>query len=575
MTMLTMQQTMHMTRRALLAGTVLLILIGLLPGRSSAQVTPERLLDAAQEPHNWLTYSGTYSSERHSTLSQITRDNVADLEMKWVFQSQTSHAFQATPLVVDGIMYLTQPPNDVVALDAKTGRVFWVYEHIPSPDARPCCGFSNRGLAIHGDTLLMGTIDAMVVAVDARSGGPLWKTQIADPSHGYAVTHAPLVVKDKVIVGTAGGDMGIRGFIAAYDVATGEEAWRFYTIPAPGEPGHETWERCRPGMENCDPDAWQTGGGAIWLTGSYDPETNLTFWGVGNPGPDYSYYQRPGDNLYASSVVALDADTGELDWHFQFTPGDRYDYDAVQIPVLVDLEGTGGPIKAMLWANRNGFFYVLDRVTGRFLTGTPFVQVNWAEGLDDIGTPVQTPQGPDRPTYPGKQGGTNWYSPSYSPTTGLMYFSTWEGYATIFDSAPVEYTPGQSYTGSRNRSLVKGVPEPPAIGRGPINTWTREVGHGSVLAFNPVTGKKVWQWETYDVQCSGILTTATDLLFVGGREGYFQALDARTGDLLWRAVPGGNALAAPITYAVDGQQYVAIASGHSLFVFGLPVEGAL
>ena len=566
--------TIHMTRRAILAGAVLSILIGLLPGRSSAQVTPERLLDAAQEPQNWLTYSGTYSSERHSTLSQITRDNVSDLEMKWVFQSRTSHAFQATPLVVDGVMYLTQPPNDVVALDARTGRVFWVYEHAPSPNARPCCGFSNRGLAIHGDTLLMGTIDAMVVAVDARSGGPLWKTQIADPSYGYAITHAPLVVKDKVIVGTAGGDMGIRGFIAAYDVATGEEAWRFYTIPAPGEPGHETWQQCRPDMENCDPDAWKTGGGAVWLTGSYDPDTNLTFWGVGNPGPDYAYYQRPGDNLYASSVVALDADTGELDWHFQFTPGDRYDFDAVQIPVLVDFEVTGGTVKAMLWANRNGYFYVLDRVTGRFLTGRPFVRINWSEGLDDSGSPIQTPQGSDRPTYPGKQGGTNWYSPSYSPTTGLMYFSTWEEYATVFDSAPVEYTPGQSYTGSRNRSLVKGVPEPPAIGRGPINTWTREVGHGSVLAFNPVTGEKPWQWETYDVQCSGILTTATDLLFVGGREGYFQALDARTGDLLWRAVPGGNALAAPITYAVDGQQYVAIASGHSLFVFGLRSDGA-
>ena len=559
--------TMPLIRLAMLP--VVVTVIGLLPTTSSGQVTPERLLNAAEEPHNWLTYSGTYSSERHSTLSQITPDNVADLEMKWVFQSRTSHYFQATPLVVDGVMYLTQPPNDVVALDARTGRVFWVYEHVPSPDARPCCGFSNRGLAIHGDTLLMGTIDAKVVAVDARSGGPLWKVQVADPSHGYAITHAPLVVKDKVIVGMSGGDMGIRGFIAAYNVATGEEEWRFHTIPAPGEPGHETWEPCRPDMENCDPDAWKTGGGAVWLTGSYDPGTNLTFWGVGNPGPDYAYYQRPGDNLYASSVVALNADTGELVWYFQFTPGDRYDYDAVQIPVLVDLEAGEVTVKAMLWANRNGFFYVLDRVTGRFLNGRPFVRVNWAEALDDTGTPVQTPQGPDRPTYPGKQGGTNWYSPSYSPHTGLMYFSTWEGYATIFDSAPVEYTPGQSYTGSRNRSLVRGVPEPPAIGRGHINTWTREVGHGSVLAYNPVTGEKVWQWETYDVQNGGILTTATDLLFVGGREGYFQALDTRTGDLLWRAVTGGNTLAAPITYAVDGQQYVAIASGHSLFVFGL------
>ena len=516
---------------------------------------------------NWLTYSGAYASHRYSTLDQIDQSNVKDLEMKWVFQSRTTMNFQATPLVVDGVMYLTQPPNDVVALDARTGRVFWVYEHVNAPDATG--GRANRGLAIRGDTLFMGTIDAMVVAVDAKSGGPLWQVQVADASAGYSINHAPLVVKDKVIVGMSGGDRGIRGFIVAYEADTGAEAWRFYTIPAPGEPGHETWEPCTPDMENCDPEAWKTGGGAVWLTGSYDPETNLTFWGVGNPGPDYSYYQRPGDNLYASSVVALDADTGELAWYFQFTPGDRYDYDAVQIPVLVDLDVNGGTVKAMLWANRNGFFYILDRVTGRFLTGNPFVTVNWASGLDDSGGAIQTPQGPGVPTYPGKQGGTNWYSPSYSPRTGLMYFSIWEGYATVFDSAPVEYTPGQLFTGSRNRSPVPGVPEPPAVGRGHVNTWTKDVGHGAVLAFDPLTGDKVWKWETYDVINSGILTTATDLLFVGGREGYFQALNARDGDLLWRAVTGGNTLAAPITYAVNNQQYVAIASGHSLFVFGL------
>ena len=223
----------------------------------------------------------------------------------------------------------------------------------------------------------------------------------------------------------------------------------------------------------------------------------------------------------------------------------------------------------MLWANRNGFFYILDRVTGRFLTGRPFSEINWASGLDDSGSPIQTPQGPNAPTYPGKQGATNWYSPSYSPRTGLMYLSTWEGYATVFDSAPVEYTPGQPYTGSRNRSLVRGVPEPPAVGRGHINTWTKEVGSGAVLAVNPLTGENVWKWETYDVINSGVLTTATDLVFVGSREGYFQALDAHSGKLLWRAITGGNTLAAPITYDVNGQQLVSIASGHALFVFGL------
>ena len=540
------------SRRSLVALTACALL---LPAAAAAQVTPERLVNAAAEPHNWLTYSGTYASQRHSTLDRITPGNVGDLEMKWVFQSRTSHHFQATPLVVDGVMYLTQPPNDVVALDARTGRVFWIYEHVPSPDARPCCGFSNRGLAIAGDTLLMGTVDAMVVAVDARSGGPLWKTQVADPTYSYAITHAPLVVDDKVIVGTSGGDMGIRGFIAAYDVETGEEAWRFYTIPGPGEPGHETWEPCTPEMEHCDPDAWRTGGAAVWLTGSYDPETNLTFWGVGNPGPDYAWYQRPGDNLYASSVVALDADSGELAWYFQFTPGDRYDYDAVQIPVLVDLDVSGTTVKAMLWANRNGFFYILDRVTGRFLTGNPFTRINWAEGLDDSGTPIQTPQGPDRPTYPGKQGGTNWYSPSYSPRTGLMYFSTWENYATVFDSAPVEYTPGQLYTGQPQPQ--PGAGRAGAAGRGPRarqHLDRRRSGRARCSPSTRSAARRLWQWETYDVMNSGVLTTATDLLFVGGREGYFQALDARTGELLWRAVTGGNTLAAPITYEVGGEQ---------------------
>ena len=551
-------------RSAVVLTGLVLILVGVLPASAPGQVTFERLLNAADEPHNWLTYSGTYASQRHSTLSQVTRDNVADLGLKWVFQTRRALNFQATPLVVDGVMYLTQPPNDVVALDARTGRVFWVYEHVPSRG-----GGSNRGLAIHGDTLLMGTVDAMLVAVDAKSGGPLWQEQVADPALAYSIRHAPLVVKDTVIVGTSGGDQGVRGFLAAYDVRTGNEIWRFYTIPAPGEPGSETWEACTPDLPDCDPDAWMRGGGAVWLTGSYDPETNLTFWGVGNPGPNYSYYQRPGDNLYASSVVALDADTGELAWHFQFTPGDRYDYDALQIPVLVDLDIGGGTVKAMLWANRNGFFYILDRVTGRFLRGQAFSRVNWASGLDDSGRPIQTPQGPDAPTYPGKQGATNWYSPSYSPRTGLLYLSTWENYATIFDSAAVEYRPGQLYTGSRNRSLVRGVPEPPEVGRGHINTWTSEVGSGAVIAYDPLTGETVWKWETYDVINSGVLTTATDLVFVGSREGFFQALDAHTGEVLWRAITGGNTLAAPIAYDVDRQQLVAVASGHALFVFGL------
>ena len=401
---------------------ILLGVLILVPGSVGAQVTWDRLLNAEDEPHNWLTYSGAHSSTRHSLLDQITPSNADDLELKWVFQARSLENFTSTPLVVDGIMYVTQAPNDVVALDAKTGRIFWVFEHVPSRSARPCCGRVNRGVAILGDTLFMATIDAQLVAIDAISGSLIWQTAVGEPEKGYAMTLAPLIVKDKVIVGVAGGELGIRGYIAAYDAATGDEVWRFYTIPGPGEPGHETWEG----------DAWEHGGAPVWLTGSYDPDTNQTFWGVGNPGPDWNPGQRPGDNLYSDCVVALDADTGELQWYFQFTPNDAYDYDAVQVPVLVDVETeTGGTIKAMFWANRNGFFYALDRTTGRFLNGSPFVEVNWAEGLDDSGRPVQTPQPPGAITYPGTSGGTNWYSPSYSPNTGLFYLSAWENYGSI------------------------------------------------------------------------------------------------------------------------------------------------
>src|SRR5262245_4316518 len=291
-----------------------------------AQVSYDRMLRASNEPNNWLTYSGGYMSQRYSLLRGIDRSNVKNLELKWILPNQVFGAWQSTPLVVDGIMYLTQRPNDVLAVDAKTGRVFWLYRHAVSPDARVCCGSNNRGLAILGDTLVLATLDAHLVAIDAKSGRPVWNVAVADPKLGYSMTMAPLVVKDKVLIGTGGGEYGIQGFIAAYDAKSGKEVWRFHTIPGPGEPGHETWNG----------DAWKTGGGSIWVTPSYDPELNLTYWGVGNPGPDWNPDQRPGDNLYTDSVVALDADTGALKWHYQFTPNDGYDYDSVQIAVLAD-----------------------------------------------------------------------------------------------------------------------------------------------------------------------------------------------------------------------------------------------
>ena len=388
----------------------------------------------------------------------------------------------------------------------------------------------------------------------------------------YSFTLAPLAVKDKVIIGTAGGDRGVRGFIAAFDAATGEEAWRFHTIPGPGEAGHETWEPCPPNPTTyCDPEAWQHGGGSVWLTGSYDPELNLTYWGVGNPGPDFYREQRPGDNLYTNSVVALDADTGELRWHFQFTPDDPYDYDAVQIPVLADIERNNTEFKVMLWANRNGFFYVLNRETGRFLTGRAFIQLNWAEGLDDSGRPIETPQPPGAPTYPGVQGATNWYSPSYSPRTELFYISAWENYSTIFAGAPQDYVAGQRFVGTdTSRRRDPDAPPPvPGLTRGPINSWTDAVGNGAVLALDALTGEERWRYRLTDVISSGILTTATDLLFTGARSGYFQALDARDGGLLWRASLGGLMVNGPMSYEVDGKQYVAAIAGSSLSTFAL------
>jgi alcohol dehydrogenase (cytochrome c) len=541
--------------------TAALLVVVLAGYAAHAQVTSNRLLRAADEPHNWLTYSGTYSSQRHSLLRQIDAVNVGRLELKWMLPNQVFGAWQSTPLVVDGIMYLTQRPNDVLAVDAKTGRVFWLYRHTVSPDARACCGSNNRGVAILGDTLFLATLDARLIAIDAVTGRAIWNVAVADPKAGYSMTMAPLAVKDKVLVGVGGGEYGIRGFIAAYDARTGKEAWRFHTIPGPGEPGHETWKN----------NAWKTGGGSIWLTPSYDPALNLTYWGVGNPGPDWNPDQRPGDNLYSDSVVALDADTGALKWHFQFTPNDAYDYDSVQIPLLADLNWRGTPTKTMLWANRNGYFYVLDRTNGRFLHGSPFVKVNWASGLDEKGRPIQTPQPEGAPTWPGNQGGTNWYSPSYSPRTGLFYVSVWEGYASIFRKEPQEYAPGRNFAGGGHRVLTP-VPDAPTvrIGRpGLVNTWTDAVGNGAVLAIDPLTGQQRWRFRQFDVTDSGILTTATDLLFTGGREGYFHALDARTGALLWKASLGGQIVMGPITYAVGGKQYVSVISGNSLVTFGL------
>jgi alcohol dehydrogenase (cytochrome c) len=532
-----------------------------LSGPITAQVSFERILGAADEPENWLTYNGGYSSQRYSRLDQVNAANVENLELKWMLQNQVFGAWQSNPIIVDGIMYVTERPNSVMAVDAITGRVFWKYRHVPAENALVCCGANNRGVAVLGDMVYMGTLDARLVALDRINGKPLWDVEVGDVNLAYSVTMAPLAVKDKIIVGVGGGEFGIRGYVTAFDAETGEQAWKTYTIPGPGEPNHDSWEG----------DDWEHGGAPVWITGSYDPDLNLTYWGVGNPGPDWNAGQRPGDNLYSDSAIALDADTGELKWYFQFTPNDAYDYDSVQVPVLADIDWQGQPTKVMMWANRNGYFYVLDRVTGKFLLGEPYVRVNWSSGLDANGRPIPTPQPEGMPTFPGNQGGTNWDPPSYSPQTGLFYFSAWKDYATIYRSEESEYRPGRAFLGG-GFSVLAPVEGAPTIGIGrtnPINNWTDEVGHATLKAMEPHTGEAVWEYDQYDVSDSGMLTTASNLLFTGGREGYFHAIDASNGELLWRVNLGGQIVMAPVTFMVDGVQYLSVISGNAMATFAL------
>ena len=534
-----------------------ILLSAALISAAHAQVSFDRLVKAQQEPQNWLTYNGNLHSTHFSGLTQINAGNVANLDLKWVSQAQSLEKYEATPLVVDGVMYITEPPNTVVAIDARTGRLFWEYEH-PMPETTyVCCGNINRGVAILGDTIFLGTLDAQLVALDAATGRKKWQTKVADYTHGYAITVAPLVVKDKVIVGPAGGERGISGFLAAYDAKTGKEVWKFHTIAQPGEPGHETWAG----------DSWKTGGASVWVTGSYDADLNLVYWGIGNPGPDWNPTARPGANLYADCVVALDADTGKLKWFYQFTPNDEWDFDSVQVPVLADLNWKGAARKTMLWGNRNGFFYTLDRSSGQYLRGNAFVKQTWAVGIDENGKPIKapgkSPQLSGNDVYPGVQGGTNWYSPSFSPRTGLFYVSAWEDYHTSYFTFDQDYEPGKSFTGGTARGPI------PSLKNGRFIKWSPDWGYGVVRALNPATGEKVWDYKMRDVSDSGLLTTASDLLFSGNREGYFFALDAKTGKELWKRYLGAQVSASPVTYSIDGAQYVSVAAGNSMFTFGL------
>ncbi len=548
-----MKRTLLLTLAAafLIAASILAQGPGALPQREAPapNVGFDRLLKATQEPQNWLTYGGALTSQRYSLLTQITPANAKDLELKWVFQSRSLEKHEVTPIVINGIMYTIQSPNDVIALDAATGKTIWTYSHKPDPAARNCCGKLTRGVAVLGDKVFLAAFDARMIAIDAKTGKELWNTPAADPKEGYAFTHAPLVIKDKVIAGTAGGEFGVRGFIAAWDVNTGKEVWRFNTVPGPGEPGHETWSG----------DSWKHGGAPIWVTGSYDPDLNLTYWGTGNPGPDWDGNGRLGDNLYSCSVIALNPDTGKLQWYYQFSPHNEFDWDSTQTPVLADIDWQGRTRKVMLWANRNGMFYVIDRITGEFMKGQPFVKTNWATGFDPKGRPIPAPG--IVPTkegtlvYPGNQGGTNWYPPSYSPHTGLFYIPTWENSSTTYikGEEPPEFHEGQNFSGLFPRGGQRG-----------------DDTYGAVRAIDPKTGEKKWDYRQNAPSTeAGILTTASDVLFSGSRDGSFYALDARDGKMLWQTNLGPSVQAGPMSYSVNGKQYVSIMVGSSLFTFGL------
>lgn len=529
----------------------LLCLSSLLAASIAAQQTPsgpvtyDRIVHADREPQNWLTYMGDYGGVRHRTLDQINTRNVKDLRLEWIFQTGVPGAFETVPLVVDGVMYITAGEANAFALDAKSGRQLWRYKYPLEKDAKLCCGTVNRGLAILGDQLFMLTPDAHVISLDARTGKLLWNTEMGSTKQSYGATAAPLVVRDKVIVGVGGGEFGIRGFVDAYNIKDGSRAWRFWTIPAPGEPGSETWKA---------PDSYKNGGGATWMSGTYDPGLNLIYWGIGNPGPDLYGEARPGDNLYSASVVALDADTGKRKWHFQFTPHDTHDWDACETPMLLDMEWQGKPRKLMFQANRNAFFYVLDRETGEFLMGKPFARQSWAKGLDAKGRPIEnsniTPSPDGTRVCPGLAGAANWMAPSYNPQTSLFYFPVREQ-CDVFFSAPPVYVEGKPYWGS----VFRGV--------------TEEREWGLLKALDPKTGETKWEFRYNRAPWAGTLSTSGGLIFSGDEDGYLMAFDAQNGQNLWKMNTGNRLVTAPITYVVEGRQYVTMPSGAAVLTFAL------
>lgn len=520
-------------------------------------LTYERLLKAKAEPHNWLMYWGDYQGTHYSPLSHIAPNNIRRLKAAWSFPVLGGNSvLQATPLVVDGIMYTTGSgnPATVTALDARTGRQIWRWtrqQKIVNPyEINPFA----RGVSILGNRLFLGTLDGFLVSLDARSGQLLWEVQVLDTMDGSSITSPPLVLKDMVVTGMTGGEYATRGFLDAYDAATGKRRWRFYTIPEPGEFGNDTWKG----------DSWKTGGGPTWLPGTYDPDLNLIYWAVGNPAPEFDRTARGEmENLFTNSVVALEADTGKMKWHYQFTPDDGHDWDSVQNMMLVDRVWRGQNRKLLMHADRNGHFYVLDRTNGKFLSGTPFIYQNWNAGFDENGRPQPVPGSNSSGegsffVYPTLGGATNFQAPSYSPETGWFYLAFAEG-GQQYVSAPQTIERGRQYLG-RGR----------AAGPAPTRKPNEPAPNAGLKALDPETGKTMWSFPMYrSSNTNGLLATGGGVVFVSERDGNILALDGKTGKYLWHYQTGGNHAASPMSYAIDGKQYVALAAGNVVFSFAL------
>ena len=524
------------------------------PDSGASKVTAEDLL-VAPVGADWTSYNGDYTGRRFSSLREINVSNVAKLSASWVFHPGNSQRIESTPVVVRGIMYATSA-NDVFALDARTGRALWHHQRPVSTGLLDdAAAHINRGVAVWQDFVYVETDDAHLLCLDARSGGVRWEVTYADKAKHYGSTSAPLVVKDNVIVGSSGGDSGVRGFLAAYDALTGTLKWKLWTIPAPGEFGSSSW----PG------DAYLHGGGTTWMPGTYDPVLDTLYWTTSNPAPDFAGESRPGEDLYTNCVLAIDPGTGKLKWHFQFTPHDLYDSDSNETPVLLDIPAQGSssgkdnlePRRLLVQANRNGFLYVLDRTNGKFLNAVPFVKkLNWATGVDPSGRPVLSGLIPtEQGAYicPGINGATNWFSPSYNPDTKLFFFMALEN-CNLFFKKPRPFALGQTYYGS-------GTQQPPD-----------EHAEKVLLAFSLPDAKLAWRYKQVGQGNSwaGTMATAGGLVFFGDDAGSLEAVEGSTGRALWHFNTGQTMHASPMSYAIGGVQYVAIAAGSDIFSFSLP-----